>query len=212
MKVLVFSPHPDDEAIGCGGVLRRHVLQGDDVRVVFFTSGEGGGHGRAKDETLDVRENEARRAASILGIPEPEFWREQDGSLRANRALTLRVAKTIEEFRAELIYVPSGKELHPDHRAAARLIRAARRLVTVNPRVLMFEVWTPLDTMDEIVDITPFMETKLAAVRAYRSQCSVLRFDEAIEGLARYRGELFCWPKYEPDQGRYAEVFQVQKT
>ena len=74
----------------------------------------------------------------------------------------------------------------------------------------MFEVWTPLTTMDVIIDITPHVETKLAAIKAYKSQCSVLRFDEAMLGLARYRGELFCWPKSEENSGRYAEVFRKQ--
>ena len=41
-RVLVISPHPDDDVIGCGGTLRRHVLDGDEVRVIYLTSGERG--------------------------------------------------------------------------------------------------------------------------------------------------------------------------
>ena len=72
----------------------------------------------------------------------------------------------------------------------------------------MFEVWTPLTVIDEIVDITPHIEIKLAAIRAYQSQCGVLKFDDAMLGLARYRGEFFCWPKPEEHSGQYAEVFK----
>ena len=61
-RILVLSPHPDDEAIGCGGTLRKHVVEGDAVRVIFLTSGEGGGHGRTAEETRRLREREARRA------------------------------------------------------------------------------------------------------------------------------------------------------
>ena len=50
------------------------------------------------------------------------------------------------------------------------------------------------------------METKLAAIRAYASQCRVLRFDDAALGLNRYRGEMHCWPG-----GDYAEIFQWMK-
>ena len=85
MKILVVSPHPDDEAIGCGGTLRKHVVEGDHVRVLYFTSGEQGGHGRTKDQTRHIRESEAQKAATILGIPDIEFWREKDGALRASR-------------------------------------------------------------------------------------------------------------------------------
>ena len=66
----------------------------------------------------------------------------------------------------------------------------------------MFEVWTPLQRMDQIVDITPYIETKIAAIRAHKSQCDVLGFDDAFLGLARYRGEMFSWP-----EGDYAEIF-----
>jgi LmbE family N-acetylglucosaminyl deacetylase len=177
---------------------------------VHLTSGEGGGHGLDPGETRRRREREARESAAILGIQEIELWRERDGALRAGRRLVERLAAAIEDFRPDRIYVPNEQEAHPDHRAAARLVRAARRRVKANPLVLLFEVWTPLTAMDEVVDITPHIETKLAAVRAYGSQCAVLRFDDASLGLARYRGEMFCWPKPEPGQGRYAEVFRKQ--
>jgi len=208
MKVLVVSPHPDDEAIGCGGTLHKHVVEGDRVRVLFLTSGEQGGHGLDQGETRRIREREAQQAATILGIPEIEFWRERDGGLRASRVLTERLVGSIQSYGPDLIYVPNEQEFHPDHRAAARLVRAARRRLTKSPGILMFEVWTPLTVMDEIIDITPYIETKLAAIRAYQSQCSVLRFDEALLGLARYRGEMYCWPKDSQSiSGKYGEVF-----
>ena len=71
------------------------------------------------------------------------------------------------------------------------------------PVVAMYEVWTPLQEMDEIVDISAYLDEKLAVVRAHKSQCDVLKFDEAIRGLNRYRGEMHSWPG-----GDYAEVFQ----
>ena len=208
MKVLVVSPHPDDEAIGCGGTLHKHVVKGDHVKVLYLTSGEKGGHGRTEEETRQARESEAQQAAIILGIQDTEFWREPDGALRASRRLTEKLLITIQGYLPDLIYIPNSYESHPDHRAAARLTRSALRLETNKPKALMFEVWTPLTVMDEVVDISPYIEIKLAAIRAYRSQCKVIKFDEAMLGLARYRGEYFCWPKPEESSGRYAEVFR----
>jgi LmbE family N-acetylglucosaminyl deacetylase len=199
--VLVISPHPDDEAIGCGGTLRRHVLAQDDVHVVFLTSGEAGGHGVA--DAGAVREAEASAAADILGITSTEFWRTPDGALRAVTPLVDWLRAKIGEVRPDLIYVPHEREMHRDHRAAARLLkRALSNGRSTAPDVLAYEVWTPLERMDEVVDITPHIEDKLAAIRAYKSQCDVLRFDDAFLGLARYRGEMFLWPG-----GPYAEVF-----
>jgi LmbE family N-acetylglucosaminyl deacetylase len=70
------------------------------------------------------------------------------------------------------------------------------------PRALAYEVWTPLQQLDEIVDITSYMPRKLNAIAAYKSQTRIMNFEAAALGLARYRGEMHCWPG-----GEYAEVF-----
>jgi LmbE family N-acetylglucosaminyl deacetylase len=93
-----------------------------------------------------------------------------------------------------------------DHSAAARLLKRAlsgSKRRHGNPEVLMFEVWTPLQEMDQIVDITPYVKIKREAIRAYKSQCDVMRFDEAALALNRYRGEMHSWPG-----GDYAEIFR----
>lgn len=207
-RVLVISPHPDDEAIGCGGTLRGHALAGAEIRVVFLTSGEGGGHGLAPAETARLREGEAHAAARILGVSDLEFWRETDGGLRASASLVGRMRDVIYAFRPDRIYAPHSGDAHRDHRAAARIALLAARQAGTPADLLGFEVWTPLARLDEIVDITPFIEAKLAAIRCHASQCGVLRFDDAAVGLARFRGELYCWPK-DPDthSGLYAEAF-----
>lgn len=205
-NVLVLSPHPDDESIGCGGTLCKHVHDGDVVRVIVLTSGEAGGHGLPQDSVMQIREAEAREAAKILGVQKIEFWRQTDGALQINNELVKRFEVFLAEFPAHYIYVPHPAEMHPDHRAAARLVQEVLSKCASIPESLvvrMYEVWTPLQEMDDIVDISEWMEKKLEAVRAYRSQCEVLSFDEAIRGLNRYRGEMHSWPG-----GDYAEVFQ----
>jgi len=204
-RVLVISPHPDDESIGCGGTLRRHVVDGDVVHAIFLTSGEKGGHGRSIEETGQMREREAAEAAAILGISRFEFWRQPDGAFRGTRQLVERLRTKIEEWKPETIYVTHDGEMLPDHRAAAQMVRRVLtgfQSFSVKPIVHMYEVWTPLQQMDEIVDISPYIEVKRAAIRAHKSQCDVVRFDEAAIGLNRYRGALHSWPG-----GDYAEVF-----
>jgi LmbE family N-acetylglucosaminyl deacetylase len=112
------------------------------------------------------------------------------------------------ELGADAIYLPHEREMHPDHRAAVRLVRQALTEIppAQRPQVWMFEVWTPMQSMDLIVDISPFIEAKLSAIRAYQSQCRVLKFDDAFLGLSRYRGEMHSWPG-----GDYAEVFRQMK-
>ena len=201
-RVLVISPHPDDESIGCGGTVRKHVTDGDEVHVVFLTSGEKGGHGRAERQTLALRERESAAAQEVLGVQQIEFYREPDARLRVRAAAVKRLADKLRRWRPQVVYVPHDREMHADHRAAVRLVRAALKGIARPPLVLMYEVWTPLQRMDEIIDITPFVAHKRRAIRAYRSQCAVMDFGAAALGLNRYRGEMFCWP-----EGTYAEVF-----
>jgi LmbE family N-acetylglucosaminyl deacetylase len=202
-RILVLSPHPDDESIGCGGTLLRHVERGDEVQIVFLTSGEKGGHGLSEEKTIRVREREARAAARILRIRHLEFWRERDGALCANRKVVARLRRKLRQFKPEIIYLPHDREMHPDHRGAVHLLsKVLGRAREKCPDVLMYEVWTPIQQLDEIVDVSPYMEKKLRAVRAYRSQCRVIGFVEAVRGLNRYRGEMHSWPG-----GNYAEVF-----
>lgn len=199
-SVLVVSPHPDDEAIGCGGSVRSHVEDGARVRVVFLTSGEQGGHGIAPEQVGPRREQEARAAAEILGVEELEFWRLPDSRLQATAAVVQRLHDLLTTTRPDLVYAPHAQEAHPDHRAAARIVRRAAAGLGID--IHEFEVWTPLTRMDLVVDITKTIEAKMTAIRAYETQCSVMRFDDAFLGLARYRGEMFSWP-----EGDYAEVF-----
>lgn len=209
VHVLVVSPHPDDEAIGCGGTLRKHVAEGDVVEVVFLTSGEAGSHDRRPaPETARLREAEAHEAAGILGLERIDFWRLPDGRLRITPPVVERLTTAIRERRPDVLYVPHEAESHRDHAAAARLVRKAlARLGNYRPEAFGFELWTPLRRMTRVVDITAHIEIKMAAIRAYRSQCEFVRFDEAFLGLARYRGEMFSWPKHEGMDGVYAEVF-----
>jgi N-acetylglucosamine malate deacetylase 1 len=203
-NILVVSPHPDDESIGCGGTIRKHVLKGDAVHVVVLTSGEAGGHGRSSEETIRLREQEARDAAEILELTSLQFWHLPDGRLKATATALQQLRRAIRALRPSVIYVTHDREMHPDHRAAYRLVmQAVNELTGRRPVVLLYEVWTPLQEIDHVEDISEVMETKLAAVRAYRTQCDAVRFDDAVLGLNRYRGEMHSWPG-----GPYAEIFK----
>ncbi len=206
-RVLVVSPHPDDESVGCGGTLRKHVAAGDAVHLVFLTSGEKGGHGRVPQVTAGIRECEARKAARVLGIPAAnvEFWREPDGAMRVTASLVARLADALRQLSPQFVYVTHDREAHADHRAAQRLVRQAvihTRGGRTRPEVLLYEVWTPIQRIDHVEDISAVIDVKMRAIRAYQCQCAVVGFNDAMLGLARYRGEMHCWP-----EGEYAEVF-----
>lgn len=211
-NVLVISPHPDDESIGCGGTIRKHIIEGDKVEVIFLTSGEHGGVGKTMaEETIRLREEEARQAAMILQINAIDFWREPDGAFEVNEKTIRKLSEKIVDFGPSLIYVPHEMEDHRDHKAAARLVRETLQQlpesVTSRPTVFMYEVWTPIQEFKHIVDITPYVDVKRNAIKKYESQCSLVKFDEAILSLNRYRGEMHSWPG-----GDYAEIFTTWES
>jgi LmbE family N-acetylglucosaminyl deacetylase len=71
--------------------------------------------------------------------------------------------------------------------------------------VLAYEVWTPLLEFNYVEDISEFMNLKIAALRKHQSQIKIIRYDEAAEGLARYRGAM-------TGVGKHCEVFAVNKV
>src|SRR5215475_6287172 len=109
-KVAVLAPHPDDETIGCGGVLRQHVLRGDDVTVIFVTDGA-----RSTQEVEDLverREAESRRAVGeLLGVKRLDFWRYPDRHMSATSNASIRLIQTLKELEIDILYVPSAWDL-----------------------------------------------------------------------------------------------------
>ncbi len=204
MNVLVIAPHPDDEAIGCGGTLLQHALAGDRVVAAFLTSGELGLESLPKDLAWKVREEEAAAAAEILGVAALEFFRLPDWTAGEHvEEGAGKLAQVLQREAPGLVYLPHAAEWHPDHRAALTIFTAAllREEIPV-PEARAFEVWTPLSEYDCVEDISATMRGKLAAVRCYRSQLGDFRYDRAVRGLNQYRGAL---------AGRcgFAEVFQT---
>jgi len=202
VNVLVIAPHPDDEAIGCGGSICLHAARGDRVAVVFLTSGELGLKHLPRDEAWRVRESEAEAAAEVLGVAALSFLRLPDWDVgdRVDDAATL-LRPILHQERPSVVYVPHPTEWHPDHQAALPIVRAALPDGNDPPLGLAYEVWTPLAAYDHVEDITPVMRRKLQAVRRYRSQIGHFRYDRAVFGLNQYRGSLAA-------RSRYAEVFQ----
>jgi len=99
VKVLVIAPHPDDEAMGCGGSICLHVDRGDSVAVTYLTSGELGLKHLEPEEAWRIREGEAEECASVLGVASTRFLRRPDWSLADE--VEEQVA-SVEERLAEL--------------------------------------------------------------------------------------------------------------
>jgi LmbE family N-acetylglucosaminyl deacetylase len=213
-RVLVFSAHPDDDIIGCGGSLAKHVKSGNQVTVCYLTSGESGSLDYAKQELAKLRENEAKEAGRVIGFKGQIFLRYPDGYLEYKKSVLKRLIELVRRERPNVVYVHDSSDGHQDHRITSQLIgesigraggpwfQECKGKPWATATVLAYEVWTPLFEFNYVEDISDFMGKKLIALRKHASQIKNIRYDEAAESLSRYRGIM-------TGKGKYCEVFKI---
>ena len=118
-KVLVFSPHPDDETIGVGGYIAESIKNGADVRIVLVTNGNF--HGNEQ-----VRYAEFRKATQILGVPEGNlvFLGFPDGKIDKMDPTTICTAlqTQIEQYNPDILIFPNVQDANPDHSTIGKVV------------------------------------------------------------------------------------------
>lgn len=120
---LVLAPHPDDEVLGCGGIIARKIQRGTHVSIVYLTDGRRGVSVPA-EEGRALREAEAVQAAAALGVPVDRltFLRFEDGRLSEYiEQATEKVRQIISASSVDALFVPYRREFHADHQAAWRI-------------------------------------------------------------------------------------------
>jgi LmbE family N-acetylglucosaminyl deacetylase len=202
-RVLVLVPHPDDETLGCGGVLIQHGEQGDRIKVVFATDGAAGdalGYYAGLDY-LELRREEARRAGAILGVEELVFWDYPDGRLAEADDLSERLSALLEADRPDIVYRPSTLEMHPDHWALAAASEAALQRYRPAVADFCYEIWATVQP-SHAIDISAVWERKRKAIEQYQSQLRYNDYLRMIEGLNAFR------TLYIPS-ARYVEAYRA---
>ena len=223
--VLVILAHPDDPEYFCGGTVARWAAEGADVTYCLVTSGEKGADGEEGDsqELARRREEEQRAAARVLGVRTVVFLGRPDGMLEPDLDLRREIARAIRRFRPEIVVTcdpttlfPRGKRInHADHRAVGlatldavypaagsalffpELLQEGLPPHKVN-RIYLAGSQSP----DTTVDISPYLERKLEALRCHRSQ--IPDFDEQAPELRRRSLD----PAAPAETPRYVEYFR----
>ena len=214
-KVLVFSPHPDDETIGVGGYIAESIKDGADVRIVLVTNGNFHGNEQA-------RYAEFRKATQILGVPENNlvFLGFPDRKIDKMNPTTLYAAlKTqIEQYNPDIVVYPNIRDANQDHstigKVVEQILKAEPHKMTAYEYLVHYEhIWprprefapkldlSPpdqlmnVDTSWEKVPLSPSSENlKLEAIHMYRSQLD----NDWLKGLllsSIRRNELIAIPK-----------------
>ncbi len=123
-RILAIGAHPDDIEFGCGAVLLDAAEKGASIDLVVLSKGEAGTHGNRS-----VREDEALKAAEMIGAQVQFPSTAGDTRLRSDLEITLMAAKTIRRCKPDIVLAPSGHlNQHPDHRETSIIARDANRL------------------------------------------------------------------------------------
>jgi LmbE family N-acetylglucosaminyl deacetylase len=127
-KVLVIAAHPDDEALGCAGVIAKHIAYGDKVNVIFMTNGVGSRNTTSVDDIQD-RQVAFQQAADILGVLSTYNFNFPDNQM--DSVLLLDIVRAIEgvikEFNPEIIYTHHIGDLNIDHQITHKAVMTACR-------------------------------------------------------------------------------------
>ena len=181
LDILAFGAHPDDVELGCAATLAKSVSQGKKVGIIDLTKGELGTRG-----TPEIRTKEANLSAKILNVNIRENLTFRDGFFLNDETHQLEVIKKIRFFRPDIILCNTPKDRHIDHGKANALVHAACFLSSLKKIDLKdannqnLNPWTPrlileyiqwYETVpDLIVDVSGFIDKKLEAIKAFKSQ------------------------------------------
>lgn len=181
-RILAVGAHPDDIELGCGGTLRKHVLNNDEVYYVIASSGE-------KSGDKDKRRSETMAAAELMGVSDIYFLNLPDTMIMHDGITVSLLDECMKKIEPEIVYVHSPKDYHQDHANIAKSVLSASR----NMRSSIFLYETPSTTIEfrpvAYNDISEMFEHKLKCIEQYVSQNDKEYLEkEAIIGLAKVRG------------------------
>lgn len=217
LDILVIAPHPDDAELGMAGAILKFKAEGQKVGVLDLTTGEPTPFG-----SLEKRAAETAAATKILGLD----WRQNLGlpnrSLEPTLEARKQLASVIRQTRPKWLFAPYWVDAHPDHVAATQLVEAARFWAKLSKTDMPGEPWHPLRIYNYycvhlkhaaqpafVLDISPFWEQKLAAIRCYPSQFIDGRSTEPPTFIDQLRDEAAYWGK--AIGVRYGEPFHCRE-
>lgn len=180
VDILAIGAHPDDVELGCGGTIAKLISEGKKVAIVDLTQGELGTRG-----TNETRAVEAAEASKILGISARENLKMKDGFLINSEEYQLEIVKVIRKYQPEIVLCNAIDDRHPDHAKAAKLVSDAcflSGLVKIDTKIenKNQKAWRPKQVFhyiqwkniepDFVIDISGFLDKKIEACLAYKTQ------------------------------------------
>lgn len=187
--ILIVSPHPDDESIGCGGLILNY---GTQIEVLLITDGRTAHGEDLTDEECAVRRYlEFQKMLKNTSVKNHYYMKIADGNaIACDKGLD-----NIDINKYTKIFVPNRAEEHVDHRAANECMRKLMRKRRCKAVLYEYEVWSPLAYPTHYIDISSCIESKDELISCYESQLCIRDYHAMVRGINAYRG-VSCHTKY----------------
>ncbi|MCB0400128.1 MAG: bacillithiol biosynthesis deacetylase BshB1 [Winogradskyella sp.] len=182
LDILAIGAHPDDVELGCGATIAKEVANGKKVGIIDLTRGELGTRG-----TAQTRDEESNEAAKILNVAMRTNMDFADGFFINDKEHQIELIKEIRKYRPEIVLCNAVDDRHIDHAKGSKLVSDAcflSGLIKIDtkhddeddwqepwrPKVVYHYIqWKDLEP-DIVVDVTGFIDKKMEAVLAYKTQ------------------------------------------
>jgi bacillithiol biosynthesis deacetylase BshB1 len=228
LDIIAFGSHPDDVELGCAATIAKEVSLGKKVGIIDLTRGELGTRG-----TAESRDMESEKASKILGVEIRLNMGFADGFFVNDKIHQIEIIKMIRKFKPEIVLCNAMEDRHIDHAKGSNLVSDAcflSGLLKIDTKfdddddswqdpwrpnqVYHYIQWKNLEP-DFVVDVSGFMDKKMDAVMAYKSQfydekskepetpISSKNFTDSIKYRARDLGRLI--------NTDYGEGFNVER-
>lgn len=202
-SVLVIAPHPDDETLGCGGTLLRHVFQGDNVHwLIMSTIDEGVGYGRAYMQSRKKEIDKVAEAYGFASTRQADFITTKLDTYPKSD-LVSEVSSYVSEVEPDVLYLPFRNDVHSDHTAVFDAVVACTKSFRY-PSVRKVRCYETLSETEFSVrpgeagfypnlwvDISEYIERKIEIMCIYEGEFGVHPFPRSeltMKALSNYRG------------------------
>lgn len=214
-KILIIVAHPDDEILGVGGTILKHLYNKDKVSVLILSDGE-----TSRDSSADItkRSQQAKKAVQFLGVQ--NLFLEKFPDNKFDSLPLLNIIKIIEKYlnkiKPSIIYTHHAHDLNIDHQITFQAVLTACRPQPnfFVKKILCFETLSSTEWQiknpaksfcpTEYNNIDDFIDKKITALKIYQHELRKYPHPRSVEGikiLAQYRGiQVGC---------KYAEAFQL---
>jgi len=193
-KILIVSPHPDDETLGCGGTILKHKTQGAEINWLIMTTLP---LTKTQGDRYNVRQKEIEKVASAYGFDNVfklDFHTTELDVLPMNRIIDA-VQPVLTTVQPQTIYLPNRNDIHSDHMVTFDAVISAAKTFRFPciSKMMMYEVLSETDFAPSFVtnafipnsfsDISEYLEQKTAIMRVYESELGTHPFPRSVEGI-----------------------------